>query len=102
MTPQWRRTDFLVSANDGASGCHSRLLSKGSPAVLILDLLVDFFPVDNRIGAGLDPKADLLSLDLHDDDFDVIADGDSLANFPSQNKHNLTLPGQIPDLMVQL
>jgi hypothetical protein len=33
----------------------------------------------------LDSKADLLSFNLHDDDFNIIPNGDSLAHFTRQN-----------------
>jgi hypothetical protein len=74
---------------------HSPFIRSRCPAVFLLDPLVNLFPVDDRRRPGLDPKADLLTLNLHNDDFNIVADGDSFANFPGQYQH-LTLPGDPP------
>jgi hypothetical protein len=65
----------------------------GRFAVLALNGFVDLFPVDRNGGRRGDAKADLVTADIDDGDFDIVADHDGFVALAREHEH-LWAPSQ--------
>jgi hypothetical protein len=88
MASQRTSDDTLIRcSNQLRSLTDSAFIRSRRPSILILDPLIDLFSMDDSRGPGLDTKTDLLAFNLHDYDFDIVANGDSFANFSGKYQH---------------
>jgi hypothetical protein len=47
----------------------------------------DFLAIDRYVAGRFNPNADLIAVDLHNGDDDIVTDNDLLAQLPAQNQH---------------
>jgi hypothetical protein len=65
----------------------------GSAAILLCDLLENFFPMDSDVSGRSDTEPYLLAAHFEDDDLDSISDDDCLIYFSGEDQHLSALLG---------
>ena len=97
-SPTWVETRAAVPVNPAALARPSFALWRDSLTLvakcdsfrsfnLRQTLWGDLFAVDRYIAGGFNSDADLIAVDLHNRDNDVVTDDDLLAQLPAKNQH---------------
>lgn len=92
--PIQRRFPTCLTGSSGPKDLAGRVvhLELARFSVFSLDGLIHLPPMNRDLAGGVDPQSNLVSANINDRKYDVLADHDALVTLPRQDKHRQLLP----------